>query len=105
MDVNIVIITGTLVTHPSWFPLANNKRALIFTIRNQEHFKLSDGRMAHHNNHINIEVLGKNAERCFEELKPQLKYQITGYLRVDEINGLEKLRVRAFRVEEVYGHE
>lgn len=102
MDVNFTFLTGTIVTTPSWFPLINNKRALVFTVKNQETFRLADGRLAHHSNHVTVEVLGKNAERYFDELKCNQRYQISGYLRVDEIKGSDRVRVRAFRIEEIF---
>lgn len=101
-DINFTFITGTIVTKPSWFPLANNKKALIFNIKSQESFRLADGRMAAHSNYLTIEVLGKNAEKYFQELQLNQRYQIAGYLRVDEIKGTDKVRIRAFRIEEVF---
>ena len=101
MDINVTILSGIIVTTPSWFPLLNNKRALVFTIKNQEVYRLSDGRVAKHANHVTVEILGKLAERYFEELQYGKQYVVTGYLRVDEIKGADRTRIRAFRVDEV----
>ena len=100
MDINVIILSGTIVSQPSWFPLSN-KRALVFTLKNQEVYRLADGRIAKHSNHISVEILGKIAERYAEELRQGQKYLVTGYLRVDEIKGEDRTRIRAFRVEEV----
>ena len=102
-DINFTFLTGTVVTVPSWVPLAHNKRALVFTIRNNENFKLADGRNATHSNNIVVEVLGKNAEKYSYEVALNKKVQIVGYLRVDEMKGSEKTRVRAFRIEDISG--
>ena len=102
-DFNFTFLTGTVISTPSWIPLSNNKRALIFTISNKEHYRLADGRSATHDNKITVEVLGKNAEKYFDEVKNGGCYQIVGYLRVDEIKGVEKTRVRAFRIEDISG--
>jgi len=104
MDINFTLLTGTIVTTPSWFPLSNNKRALIFTILSRESFKLSDGNRAHHDNLVTVEVLGRNADKYFDELKRDSRYQVVGYLRVDEIKGEVRTRIRAFRIEECYGN-
>lgn len=102
-DVNFTFLTGTIVTTPSWISLSNNKRALIFTLQNTERFKLADGRSANHTNHIVVEILGKNADRYEKEFVVHQRVQIVGYLRVDELKGEEKTRVRAFRMEDMGG--
>lgn len=104
-DINFTFLTGTVVTNPSWVPLAHNKRALVFTIRNNESFRLADGRSATHVNNIVIEVLGKNAEKYYYEIALHKKIQIVGYLRVDEMKGADRTRVRAFRVEDISGDQ
>lgn len=97
-DVNVVILTGTILSKPSWFPLKNNKRALIFTLQNCEHYHKSTGESAVHRNEVVVEILGRNAERYFNELSVQQRCQVTGYLRSDEIKGLQVIRVRALHI-------
>lgn len=102
---NFTILTGTIVSAPAWIPLAHNKRALVFTLQNNEHYQLASGAPAVHSNNINIEVLGKNAERYFNELHLHQQCSVVGYLRVDEVRGQDKVRIRAFRIEDLSGDE
>ena len=101
MDINVSIISGVIVTPPAWFPLLNNKRAIVFTLKNQEVYRLSSGQTARHSNHVTVEILGKLAERYSDELIVGRQYIVTGYIRVDEIKNEDRTRIRAFRVEEV----
>ena len=102
-DVNFTFLTGTIISTPSWVPLTNNKRALVFTIQNNEVYVLADGRKSSHPNRIVVEVLGRNADKYFDELSLNQRCQVVGYLRVDEMKGQDKLRVRAFRIEDMSG--
>jgi single-stranded DNA-binding protein len=104
-DFNFTFLTGTVISPPSFIPLANGKKALIFTLQNKEHYKLADGRAASHSNNITVEVLGKNADKYSSELKIGTRCNVVGYLRVDELKGQEKMRVRAFRIEDLSGDE
>lgn len=104
-DINFTFLTGTVISVPSWVPLAHNKRALVFTIRNNENFKLADGRSATHVNNIVVEVLGRNADKYFSEIVINKKVQVVGYIRVDEMKGSDRTRVRAFRIEDISGDE
>lgn len=100
-DFNFTILTGTIVSTPSWIPLAHNKRALVFTLQNNEHYQLADGRKSVHRNNLIVEVLGKNAERYAKELTLNQRCSVNGYLRVDEA----RTRIRAFRIESFSGDE
>ena len=102
-DINFTILTGVIATNPSWVPLANNKRALVFTLDNKESYRFADGRSASHTNMIVIEVLGKNAEKYFSEFTIHQRCQVAGYIRVDEMNGEDRVRIRAFRIEDMSG--
>ena len=102
-DVNFTLLTGTIISIPSWVPLSNNKKALVFTLQNNEVYELADGRKASHQNRVTVEVLGRNADKYFAELTINQRCQVVGYLRVDEMKGQDKLRVRAFRIEDMSG--
>lgn len=98
-DINVVILTGTVESTPTFVTVKNNKRILLFTLKNCEDFELFDGSPAVHANYFTVEVLGKNADRYVQILRIGTKCQISGYLRADELNGSDKVRVRAFRIE------
>lgn len=102
-DFNFTFLTGTIISPPNFIPLINNKKALIFTIENREVFQLGNGRPSSHKNLITVEVLGKNADKYAEELSVGSKIQVVGYIRTDTIHSEVKVRVRAFRIEDIGG--
>ena len=103
-DINFTILTGTIASAPAWVPLSNSKRALVFTLQNNEHYQLSNGEAAVHQNSITVEVLGRNAEKYASEFVAGQRCQIVGYLRMDMMRGQERIRVRAFKIEDAGGN-
>lgn len=99
-DVNSVVLTGTVVSSPTLLSMKNNRKMLLFTFRVSEHFVRADGEPATHENHVAVEALGKSAERYHQLLRKGDRYKLSGYLRVDEIDGIERTRVRCFQIEE-----
>jgi single-stranded DNA-binding protein len=97
-DSNDITFSGTVITEPSWFQLSANKKALIFTIRSEELFQKADGRQASHSNDMDVEVLGKSAERYFQEIHVSKYCIVKGYIRTDIIDGVKKARIRAYKV-------
>lgn len=99
-DFNHVILTGEAMTAPKQVLLRSGKPIALFTLKNLEKFVLGSGKMATHENFLSIEVFGRNVERTLVDVRQGDRYVITGYLRVDEVDGIEKVRVRAFNIQE-----
>lgn len=99
-DTNVVVLSGTADSKPSSITLKNNKKLSIFTLLTVEKYMMSDGTVGYHDNFVEIEALGRVAEKCQTEVKPGRRYHISGYLRVDDINGVDKVRVRAYNIQE-----
>lgn len=104
-DFNFTFLTGTVVSTPSFVPLAHSKKALVFTIENREVFILSNGKSSSHKNLITVEVLGKNADKYAQEIAEGSRIQVVGYIRTDMMHSENKVRVRAFRIEDIGGNE
>lgn len=98
-DVNLAIVSGELVEDPVMHTLKNSKRILTFTLKVVEKFNLHDGSPGSHENYLTVEALGRNADTYKRDLVLGQRYQITGYLRVDDINGEERTRIRCFNVQ------
>ncbi|NBO09705.1 MAG: hypothetical protein EBV30_10285 [Actinobacteria bacterium] len=98
-DVNIAIISGVVDNTPNVVTTRNNKRICLFNIRNIEKYRLADGRPAQHVNFLTVEALGRNVDKCLQEFHVGERVQIHGYLRVDDVNGVEKVRIRALHLE------
>lgn len=98
-DVNIVVLSGTVSSSPTVVTTRTSKRICLFNLTNIEKYRLHDGRAAQHENTLVIEALGRNVDKCLSEVKHGDRCQINGYLRVDSINGEEKVRIRAFHIE------
>ncbi len=97
-DTNHVLVSGTAYNDPNVIPLKNNKRLCLFTlITNEEIF--SRGRESRHQNFLQIEVLGKNIDKCLEMVRKGERFFVSGYLRTDDLDGVERTRVRAYNVQ------
>jgi len=98
-DVNIVAISGTVSNTPTVVTTRNNKRICLFDLKVVEKYHLADGRPAQHDNFLTIEALGKNVDKCLKDVHKGERFIINGYLRVDDVSGVEKVRVRAYYIE------
>lgn len=98
-DINQVILTGLVCRAPERVQLKSGKEICIFLLKNTEKYELANGSPAEHPNFLSIEVFGKQVERTLRDVKQGERYVINGYLRVDEISGVEKVRVRAFNIQ------
>jgi single-stranded DNA-binding protein len=98
-DINITVLSGSVATTPSTVLTRNNKKICLFNLKNVERYQLADGRPAQHDNYLTIEVLGRNVDKIMAETRQGDRLVIHGYLRVDDINGVERVRIRAFHIE------
>lgn len=98
-DVNVVTLTGMVESNPTFVTVKNNKRILLFTLKVCEHFELFDGRPATHSNYFTVEVLGRNAEEYHRMLRIGDEINFSGYLRADDLNGPDKVRIRTYKIE------
>jgi single-stranded DNA-binding protein len=98
-DINSVVLTGTVSRPPQAVRLKSGKQICLFTLKNVEKYELADRTPAEHRNFLSIEVFGKNVDRTLNEVREGERYVIHGYIRVDDIDGVEKVRVRAFNIQ------
>ena len=98
-DINFTIHTGELTSEPKIHVLKNSKKILTFTLRVTEKFELADGSPGAHTNFFTFEALGRHADTYFRELVIGRRYQINGYLRHDNIGGVDKVRIRCFNIQ------
>ena len=75
------------------------KKILTFTLKVTEKFELADGTPASHSNFFMFEALGRHAETYYKDLKLGRKYQVNGYLRHDNVDGEDKVRIRCFNIQ------
>lgn len=97
-DTNHVLISGSAYSNPTIVPIKNNKRLCLFTLITNEEI-VTRGRSGHHSNFLTIEVLGKNIDRCMEIVRKGERYFISGYLRTDDMDGVERTRIRAYNLQ------
>jgi single-stranded DNA-binding protein len=90
--------SGVVVDEPRMITLKNGQKLLSFTFLVVEHFILHGGAPGRHENYFTVEALGRQAETYYKELVVGDRYQVKGYLRADNMNGVEKIRIRAFTI-------
>lgn len=98
-DINMAIISGTIDNNPTVVTTRNNKKICLFDLKTVEKYVLANGSPAQHDNFLTIEALGKNVDKCMNEVRRGDRFIIHGYLRVDDVSGVEKVRVRAYYIE------
>lgn len=96
--INKTTHTGVLVDEPRVITLKNNRKLLTFTLQVDEHFTLSDGEPGLHQNFFTFEVLGRHVDTYVRDLIVGDEYLVEGYMRADNINGEERVRVRCFNI-------
>lgn len=95
-DINHTIVSGEVYSTPSVIPLKHGKRMCIFTLLNNEKYETHDGQERVHKNFLTIEILGKNVDKAVASLVRGDRVFITGYIRNDEPEGVERSRIRVF---------
>lgn len=90
--------SGVVVDEPKLTTLKNGQKLLSFTFLVIEHFTLGNGSPGRHENYVTVEALGRQADTYFRDLQVGERYQIKGYIRVDNINGVERVRIRCFTI-------
>jgi single-stranded DNA-binding protein len=90
--------SGVIIDEPKMITLRNGQKLLSFTFLVTEHFTTGSGAPGRHENYFTIEALGRQAETYYRELIVGVRYQVKGYLRADNLNGVDRVRVRAFTI-------
>ena len=98
-DVNMVTISGEIVSQPALIQLKNGAVMLIFTLRSLERFRRSNGEWATNRNQVRVEFLGKSAERHSGSISEGKRCAVSGYLRSDST--APDVRVRGFHLQEL----
>lgn len=97
MDINKVWLTGLAISDPIQTKLNSRTPATTFLLQCMERFESKSGRVNHHPNVILIESLGSHAGIVMDRVRKGMRYQIEGYLRVDQGQG-QRVCVRTFSV-------
>ena len=63
-----------------------------------ESWESRGGELRYHRNDIPVEVLGKEAQRAYDTLRPNDRVAIDGYLRSEVFKGKDKITVRVFNI-------
>lgn len=97
MDINKVWLTGLAISDPIQTKLNARTPATTFLLQCMERFESRSGRVNHHANVILVESLGSHSNIVMERVKKGLRYQVEGYLRVDQ-SDKNRFCVRTFSV-------
>lgn len=97
MDINKVWLTGLAISDPTQTKLNSRTPATTFLLQCVERFESRSGKVNHHANVILIESLGSHSNMVMERVRKGVRYQIEGYLRVDQADK-NRFCVRTFSV-------
>jgi single-stranded DNA-binding protein len=98
MDVNRGLLTGVVVSAPYTTTVSKNTFFASFELQVNEVYRDANGRDKVKPNIFVIETLGRKAMQVKDMVKVNRRYVVDGYLRQDIINGVNKVRIRAFAV-------
>ncbi len=96
-DVNKVWISGVVVSRPVLTQLSSKTPLTSFNICVNEEF-VQNGVPSVRENIVTVESLGKAAEKNLHFVKLGQRYQIDGYLRVDNFDGKNVMRIRTYAI-------
>lgn len=100
-DINKVWLSGVAISLPTLTKLPPNTPFTTFLFQVNEYFNGRNGEPCQKSNIITIESLGKAASVTASRVSPGGRFQIEGYLRVDD--GV--VRVRTFAVYKEESHD
>lgn len=101
--INKVWLSGTVRTHPRIRNLSEKTKLTSFTISVLETWIGPNGEEKTHRNDILIDVVGKEAIRAYDTLKPGDVVSVDGYLRSEQFKGRTVISVRVYNIN--YGEE
>lgn len=93
-DINKVWLSGRAVSQPIHTKLPPRTPFTFFDLLVNERFYDNSGALRFKPNVIRIESLGRAAELCRERVSEGGRYQVEGYLRIDD----GQVRVRTFAI-------
>ncbi len=96
---NKVWLSGVVRTQPKIRSISERTRLTFFDVSIVETWTSPSGESKHHRNDIPVEVLGKDAERVYRELKAGMTVDIDGYLRTEIFRGRLAITVRTFFIQ------
>lgn len=97
MDINKVWLSGVAISDPVQTRFTSRTASTTFLLQCMERFESKSGKVNHHANVILIESLGTHSNTVMQRVKKGLRYQIEGYLRVDQ-SEKNRVCVRTFSV-------
>jgi single-stranded DNA-binding protein len=98
MDINKVWVSGVAITAPIYTKIGARTPFSSFTLQVNEQFVDKNNNVRVKPNLLRIESLGKSAEATANKVVPGIRYQVDGYLRQDEYNGQDDIKIRTFAV-------
>lgn len=96
--INKVWLNGVVRTHPKIRKISEKTKLTSFVISVLEEWNSPSGEKRYHRNDVPVEVLGKEAEKTCELLRPGDWVSVDGYLRSETLKGKSQLRVRVFNI-------
>ena len=97
-DMNKVWLSGQVITEPVMTQVGFETPSTIFTLQVDENFVDRAGNKRTKSNFIDVESLGRQSTRAKNTIKKGSRVFVEGYLRQDEENKVNIVKVRTFAV-------
>jgi single-stranded DNA-binding protein len=97
-DINKVWLSGLVISQPVLTKLSGKTPFTHFLLQVNEQFKDKRNIPQIKPNIIRIESLGKSAESAVKRVQQGARYTVDGYIRQDNVDGHDYIRVRAFAI-------
>lgn len=98
MDINKTTHMGTAISNPTFLTLSGKPFA-VFTLKVREAWTDSSGNSKQRDNIFKVEAWGQKAFWVKSHVKVGRRYYIDGYLRFDNINDKEEVKIRVYNIE------
>ena len=98
-DVNKTTHTGIAISKPTLTYLNAKTPLAIFTLKVRETWRNMNGDLQSRDNLLKMEALKKNAHWVKTHVKVGHRYCIDGYIRSEDLDGREDIKVRILHIE------
>jgi len=96
--INRVWQQGRVTSTPTIKSISSRTKVTAFQISTVETWKTGDGTVKERKNRVQVEVVGRDAEKTYEEVKLGSWVTLEGYIRSEQFKGQDLMKLRTLSV-------